>query len=297
MKKFIYIVIAVILSFNLAYSQEEQEKPKVKDKPVIEPFGSGYLIDNQTSQMPAKKTLEMVIQHRFGTVKNGISDFYGIYASANTSMGVNYSILDNLLVGYSLTRTNMYSEFSVKWNVLRQTRKDKIPVFVTLFGDMAINGQNESVFYSNSDTSSYKFKDRFSYFSQLIVGRKFNDWLSLQVHTSFTHYNKVAEGKDHDVVGFGFNGRIKFSPQTSFIFQYDIPLKIKSISENNNFDNFALPNLGFGVDISTSTHAFQIFITTASGIVPQQNYEYNYNDWKQISNWLVGFNITRLWGF
>lgn len=298
MKKLIYIIAAVILSINFAYTQDEQEEKKVKDRPVREPFGSGLLIDNQTCQMAPKKTLEMIIQHRFGTIQNGFTDFFGIYSTANTRMGFNYSILDNLLVGYGLTRTNMYSDFSVKYNVLQQTRKDKIPVFVTLYGNWAIDGNPKSDFYSLEDESTYKAKDRFSYFSQLIVGRKFNDWLSLQIHTSFTHYNKVNAGKDHDVIGFGFNGRIKFSPQSSLTFQYDMPLKIKGIQENQNFDQHALPNFGFGYEVATSTHAFQIFITTANGIVPQHIYMYNYNDWTHgVTGLLVGFNITRLWGF
>jgi len=298
MKKLIYIIAAVILSINFAYSQDEQEEKKVKDRPVREPFGSGLLIDNQTSQMAPKKTLEMQIQHRFGTMQNGFTDLFGIYSTANTRIGFNYSILDNLLVGYGLTRTNMYSDFQVKWNVLQQTRKNTIPIFVTLYGNMAIDGRNESSFYSLEDPSTYSFTNRFSYFSQLILGRKFNDWLSLQIHTSFTHYNKVNAGKDHDVIGFGFDGRIKFSPQSAFTFQYDMPLKIKGISENQNFDQAALPNFGIGYEVATSTHAFQIFITTASGIIPQHVYMYNYNDWTHgVTGLLFGFNITRLWEF
>jgi len=298
MKKLIYLILTLIVSINFAYTQDEQEEKKVKDRPVREPFGSGYLIDNQTCQIAPKKTLEMIIQHRFGTLENGTTDFFGIYSTANTRMGFNYSILDNLLVGYGLTRTNMYSDFSVKWNVLQQTRKNKMPLFVTLYADMAIDGRNESAFYSLEDPSTYKFTDRFSYFTQLILSRKFNDWFSLQIHTSYTHYNKVNEGKDHDVIGVGFDGRIKFSPQSSFTFQYDIPLKIKGISENSNFDQAALPNFGFGYEVATSTHAFQVFITTANGIIPQHIYMYNYNDWTHgVTGLLVGFNITRLWGF
>lgn len=297
MKKYI-LIIAVLMAVNLSFAQEEQEKTKTKDRPVREPFGSGLLIDNQTSQMPPAKTLEMQIQHRFGTMQNGFTDLFGIYAQANTRMGFNYSIRDNLLVGYGLTRTNMYSDFQVKWNVLQQTRKDQIPVFVTLYGNLAIDGRNESVFYSKGDESTYSFTNRFAYFSQLIVGRKFNDWFSLQLHTSFTHYNKVNEGKDHDVIGFGFNGRLKFSPQSSFTFQYDMPLKIKGIQENQNFDQHALPNFGIGYEVATSTHAFQIFITTSNGIIPQHIYMYNYNDWTHgVTGLLFGFNITRLWEF
>lgn len=308
MKKFVTLVFAVLLSLGYAYSQEE-EKPKAKDKPVSEPFGSGVLIDNQTSQMPVAKTLEMFIQHRFGTMANGIKDIYGIYSSANIRMGFNYSLRDNLLVGYGLTRTNMYSDFQVKWNVLQQTRKNTIPVFVTLYGNMAIDGRNKSVFEGAGEDSTYSFNNRLAYIGQLIVGRKFCDWFSFQAAISFTHFNKVNEIKDHDVVGLGFTGRIKFSPQSAILFQYDMPLKIKSISEHIGFEKPSLPNFGIGYEVATATHAFQIFIATASGIVPQHVYMYNDNtldnsngsadnDWTHgVSALRFGFTITRLWGF
>jgi hypothetical protein len=298
MKKLLYLIVLLVIGFTSVYSQEQEEPKKDVDKPVYEPFGSGLLIDDQTSQMPAAKTLELLIQHRFGTMENNFTDLFGIYASANIRMGLNYSIRDNLMVGYGLTRKNMYNDFQVKWNVFRQTRKNTVPVFVTLYGNMAIDGRNEEVFYSAGEDSVYSFSNRLSYFGQLIIGRKFNDWLSLQAHTSFTHYNKVTEEKDHDVIGIGFNGRVKFSPQSAIIFQYDIPLKIKSISEHSSFNNFAKPNLAFGYEVCTSTHAFQIFVTTASGIIPQDAYMYNYNDWTLgVTDLMFGFTITRLWGF
>ena len=143
----------------------------------------------------------------------------------------------------------------------------------------------------------YKFTNRFSYFSQLIIGRKFCDWFSFQATGSFTHYNSVDSTMNHDVVGVGFNGRVKFSPQSSFIFQYDIPLYIKSISEQLNY-KAAKPNFGIGYEVSTSTHAFQIFISTADGILQQDNYLYNTNDVANgFSDLMIGFTITRLWSF
>lgn len=298
MKNSIYTIVALILSISIAYAQEEEGKTKVKDKPITEPFASGLLIDNQTCQMPPAKTLEMIIQHRFGTMDNGLEDLYGIYASANVRMGFNYSIFDNLMVGYGLTRKNMYSDFQVKWNALQQTRQNSIPVFVTLYGNMAIDGRNNTAFEGFGEDSAYTFTNRLAYFSQLIVGRKFNDMFSLQAHACYTHYNKVAEEKDHDVIGIGLNGRIKFTPQSAFIFQYDLPLKIKSFSEQTNFDKFALPNLGLGYEVATSTHAFQVYVTTAAGILPQDIYVYNYNDWtKGVTDLMIGFTITRLWSF
>jgi len=140
MKK--YIIGSLILLFGLTTAMAQDTEPvKKKDKPVRSPFESGILIDNQTSVIPTAKTLEMLIQHRFGKMGNGISDFWGIYgAGTNIRMGFNYSILDNLMVGIGLTKKNMYTDMQVKWNILQQTRENTIPIAVTVYGNMAIDG-------------------------------------------------------------------------------------------------------------------------------------------------------------
>ena len=292
MKKYIIGLTALFVCISFANAQDAAPEKK-KDKPVRSPFESGILIDNQTSVIPTAKTLEMLIQHRFATMENGLSDFWGIYGlGTNIRMGFNYSILDNLMVGVGLTKKNMYTDLQVKWNVLQQTRNNTIPVAVTIYGNMAIDGRNDKVFGVD-----YKFTNRFSYFSQVIVGRKFCDWFTFQATGSFTHYNSVDSTMNHDVVGVGFNGRVKFSPQSAFIFQYDIPLKIQSISEQRDFE-VAKPNFGIGYEVSTSTHAFQVFISTADGILQQDNYMYNTNDVANgFSDLMIGFTITRLWSF
>jgi len=306
MKKYIILIVAALLIVNYSYSQGDDATPKkkVKDRPVTEMFGSSLLIDDQTSVIPAKKTLEMQIQHRFGLIKeNGISDLFGIYApSANTRMGLNFSILDNLMVGYGITRKNMYSDFQVKWNILQQTRKNTMPITLTLYANWAIDGQNSDVYKTVTEDSTYKFSNRFSYFTQIGVSRKFTDWFSLQANGNYTHYNTVpadtanVRGMNHDVFGFSVMARFKFSNQTSFIISYDQPLVIGSIDENTTTTFHSQPNFSFGFDIATATHAFQIFFTTSNGIIPQEIYMWNDSKWTA-GDWRIGFNITRLWGF
>jgi hypothetical protein len=293
MKYKLIILFAILLGGSFGFSQEEAPAVE-KDKPVRSPFESGILIDNQTSVIPTKGTLEMLIQHRFGKMNNGISDVWGIYSpGANIRMGFNYSILDNLMVSYGLTKKNMYSDFAVKWNILEQTRKNTVPLAVTFYGNTAIEGRPDQAYGEN-----YKFSNRFSYFGQIIIGRKVSSWLSLQATASFTHYNKVAAHLDHDKIGVGFNGRAKFSPQSAFIFQFDAPLKIDAISEQPSFIDHPWPNLAFGYEVSTSTHAFQIYVTTADGILAQDIYMYNQNDFRDGTRGLMfGFTITRLWSF
>ena len=291
MKKKLFTILCFLTIAAILFAQEETTEKK-KEKPVSAPFESELLIDNQTGVVPDKNTLGFIIQHRFGMLGNGFSDLFGIYApGANIRLSLDYSILNKLQVGYGLTKKNMYSDFYAKYALLQQTRSGSMPVAVTLYGVTAIDGRNEEVFCLN-----YKFTNRLSYFGQVIVGRRFSNWLSLQVTASYTHFNKVPKERDHDKFGVGFNGRVKVSPLSSIIFQYDIPLNILAFSEHTEFINPPKPNLGFGYEISTGMHAFQLYVTTATGILPQDIYLFNQNDFTK-GDLMFGFTITRLWGF
>lgn len=297
MRKIILIISLALLS-PFSFGQEQEEEPQ-KDKPIRPPFESGILIDNQTTVVPIKGTFESHIQHRFGLIdQNGLSDLYGIYAAeANSRLGFNFSITDDIMIGYGITRLNMYSDFQIKWNLLTQTRKDVIPLSISLYGNMAIDGRNESEFVPD-----YKFVDRLSYFSQIIVGRKFSEAFSIELNASFTHYNSVPaleaniSGFEHDVIGIGGHFRFKFSPQSSVLIMYSTPLDIKSMHENTTVLNEWYSNFGIGYEVSTSTHAFQIFLSTSNSIVPQHIYMYNTKGENEIP-FRFGFNMTRLWNF
>lgn len=288
MQKGIFVIGILMAVCQLLVAQEE-EPPK--DLPVRSPFASGVLIDNQTTVIPTPKTLEYYIQHKFGTVNNGLSDLFGIYSSANVRMALSYVLMKNLQLGYGLSRHNMYSDFSVKYTLLEQTRRNTVPVAVGIYANMAIDGRHKDAFGKH-----YDFTSRFSYFSQLIIGRKFNEWLSVQGNVSFTHFNITEDLIDHDKISVGLNGRVNISPQSSILWQFDAPLKIKEISEYTAFHNPAKPNLGLGWEIRTSTHAFHIYLSSTDGMIPQYNALYNQNDFTN-GDIMFGFTITRLWSF
>ncbi len=300
MKKQLIFLLIAIFSIGVVIGQGDESKPeKKKERPVRSMFESSILIDDQTTIIPVKNTLVMHIQHRFGLIKtNGASDLFGIYAaSANTRMGLNYSILDNLSVGYGITRKNMYNDFQVKWAFLKQTRSGSVPLNLAVYANMAIDGRKESTFGDD-----YEFANRLSYFTQLIAGRKFNEWFSMELSVSYTHYNAVptetinVKGYEHSVFGAGGHMRFKFSPQSSILLMYSSPIFIEGMAQNTEVMNTWSPNFGLAYEVATSTHAFQIFVTTANGIVPQDIYMYNTSELGN-SEIRFGFNITRLWGF
>jgi len=312
MKRILLVIIPCLLVFTNLWAQDEtSDQIKVKDEPVGAAFENSTLIDAQTSVIPDAKSLEFTIQHKFGSTENGIEDLFGIMApGATVRLGLNYVPVKDLQIGIG-TRSGLYTDLNAKWTIFKQTQNSKMPFFVTVYGNVAADCQPASLIGSRlnnygapADTFGVTFNHRLSYFTQLIIGRKFSDRISLQTGVSFSHANLVDQYHDHDRVGLHLSGRVKFSPQSSLIFTYDAPLKIADISEqhpNWNAENAPgwdgpynpKPSLKFGVEVSTFTHAFQIYMGNASGILPQFDMMNNTND--LFDGLAFGFTITRLW--
>lgn len=292
MKYLIHILIFALVSFagSAVYAQDEGEEVQKENVPIRPMFESAYLIDNQSVLVYPEKTLEFVMQHRFGLMDNGISDIYGLFGPANIRLGLTYVPIKNLAVGFGTSKNKKYQDFNLKYAIVQQTRSGSIPVSVTYFGDMAIDSRSGSTFLNSTD--------RFSYFHQVIIARKVTPSISLQLAPSYSHFNSVEafvenesiKGKmNNDHIALGVSGRIKLTDQGSLIFDYNQPI-------TEHFTNNPHPNLSLGFEVSTSSHAFQVFFGNYWGIVPQENNVFNTNDFEN-GDFLIGFNITRLWSF
>ncbi|HAZ03343.1 MAG TPA: hypothetical protein DCY97_14410 [Marinilabiliales bacterium] len=286
MKKAVFSLCILAATITSLVAQEEQSV----DKPVVEPFASGYLIDNQTTLIPYPKTLEFVIQHKFGTLENGKSDIWGIYNSANVRLALNYVIIKNLQVGYGLTKSDMVHDFSAIWTFFEQTRKNTIPLSMAVYANMGISGVEDDLYGDN-----YEFTNRFSYFSQLIVSRKFTDRITLQAGTSFTHFNQADTSDfDFDRIGLHLNGRIKVTEQGSVVFNFDQPLKALQLTKHEDIS--LKPNVAIGYEIATVSHAFQIYMGYSKEILPQYYMMRERKDF-EFEQFNIGFTITRLSNF
>ena len=100
----LWILAGLLCSSFLLSGQEETKRPP---RPVDDMFESIWLGDNQTALVPFKGTLEMDMLHRFGTVKNGYDDFWGLYASSNIRIGFNYvAIFKKVQLAFGLDDKN-----------------------------------------------------------------------------------------------------------------------------------------------------------------------------------------------
>lgn len=257
--------------------------------PVRNPWATGILIDNQTTESQNAGVLEFTIHHRFAEIKD-MKDILGIYGASNIRLGLSYGITDKISVGFGTEKYNKMQEFTGKYRILSQSRDGKMPVSLTYFGNIVIDAGAEENFGLD-----YNFTDRLSFFNQLIVGRKLTNALSVQAAVSLSHYNIVKDvvndpnGKPigkwkNDYLGVMAGGRYKFYNNMSAIVEYHQPFAINEVWENQSEPK---PNIGFGLEIGTSTHAFQIFAANYEDIVAQENYAHNLNE-----KWRFGFNIV-----
>lgn len=272
----------LMMTANVFAQDEKTEGDKGKDnKPVRSPFESVFLIDGQTIIVPTKGTFEFDIQHRFGTVKNGISDLFGIYAPSNIRIGFTYTPIENLSIGFGTTKNDKLQDFNIKYAILKQTRSWSVPVGITYYGNAVVD-TGEDDHYDNK-------LQRWSYYHELMIASKITSDLTLQVSPSYAHYNGADSLYSNDVFSVALRGRYKLTPVLSLISGIDYQLTGHEAIELS-------PNVSFGLEIATSGHAFQIFAGNFQSIVPQKNIAFNQNDFGK-GDILIGFNITRLWNF
>ena len=267
---------------------EKKATEKKADKPVRNPWEAGMLIETQTDLVWAPKTLEFVIQHRFGELNSGTFDLAGLYAPSNIRIALNYGLFKNAQIGMGTTKDNKLQDLNWKYKILTQTKSGSMPIAVTYYGNVEYDARDKENFGAEAE---YKGSFRMSYFNQLIISRKFSKKVTAQITGSYAHYNLVdsvfTPDLKHDNFAIGVAGRVKISRQTSIIIEYDVPLTTP---------DYIKPNYSIGVEMATSSHAFHIFITTYDGISPQRNLTYNTNDFFK-GDILIGFNITRNWNF
>ena len=285
---------------------EEEAAPKVK--PVKNTFNSVWIIDNQTVMVPVKGTFEMDIMHRFGVIDKGYDDFWGFFAPSNIRLGFSYVPIKNLNVGLGITKSNMLWDANVKYAIITQT-PTKYPVSVTYYGNVAWDTRKDE------DESIFRYyTDRFSFFNQLIIARKVTDKFSVQVAPSHSHQNwvygyykpvdsvtkEIAKEMKHDHFAVALSARYQLTPVTAVLVNYDQPITRHDTNNPN-------PNISFGLEFSTSSHSFQVFMGNYFFLSPQRNNLFNHNSpfaYDDVNGnkvkggkFLIGFNITRLWNY
>jgi len=198
MKKSILFLLLTGFVFSYTFAQDEATKEPESFK--VTAFESNYQVDDQTTVVYDKKTLGIAIQHKFGTIDNGVSDLFGIYgAGRNIRLAMEYVPFKNLQIGAGISKVNMITDLNAKYSILQQTSDNKMPVGLAIYGVIGMDGRGAQNFETGKvvDTKGETmpvdivFTDKISYFSQVIVSRKFTEWLSYTLDLYKTEIYRV----------------------------------------------------------------------------------------------------------
>lgn len=285
MKKIYAFFLVALFAAPALHAQDTDLLKDVTEAPkkeyVENSFKSTRVIMSQSVEMLRPGVLDFRILHRFGNVNQGIKEFFGM-DQATIRLGFDYGLSKNLTIGIGRGSYRKELDGFLKWRVVQQaTGSGAAPVSVVLVGGTTVIGAPWSV-----SNEKYRFGHRVGYFSQVLVGRKFSEVLTLQLMPTWLHRNLVpTSADDNDLLAAGFGGRLKVSKRTS------INLDYYYVANRNKARGLHNP-LSVGVDIETGGHVFQLHLTNAVGMNERVFLAETTNNWGK-GDIQIGFNISR----
>lgn len=278
------LIIVLLMAPSLGFSQDNLLKQldtvSIQNDYEIAAFKGLKIVNFETTKMVPKRRMYFVVSHRFGTIKSGIKEFFGL-DQAVTRLNFVYGITDGVNLGLSRSSFEKTYESSLKFRLLRQSEKGS-PFTIVSFNTILLNGALD-----NNNLPGLEFEHRLSYATQVLISRKMSKKLSLEVVPTFFHDNLVnMVEQDNSQYAVGFGGRYKLSNRLSLNADYGVHFNRVS---NSPFKN----PLSVGIDIETGGHVFQLHFTNAQPMNINSFLNQATGDWGKADIYF-GFNLLRI---
>src|SRR5690349_20830671 len=144
-------------------------------------FKGPRLVNLHTVETIGEKTLEFRIAHRFGDISSGVENLWGLDGGATIQFHFDYGVTDRLTIG--IGRASHYKMYDalLKYNLLKQTTDNHIPVSITALGSMNVFSGTDPNLEATGIDHYQIFSNRVAYLTQISIARKFNSKLSVQI--------------------------------------------------------------------------------------------------------------------
>jgi hypothetical protein len=288
MKK-IFVISALLLITTGIFAQDDlmnllDQDNKATTNFTTATFKSTRIMNGHSIERMVPGQLDFRISHRFGRVNSGAYELFGL-DQANIHFGLEYGIFKWLMLGVGRGTYEKTFDGFAKVSLLRQsTGAVNMPVSVSLFSSAAL----KTMKWPDQTRTNY-FSSRMSYTAQVLVARKINQGLSLQVAPTFVHRNLVATELDpNDLYAVGAGGRVKLSKRISVNAEYYLVANPKKYMSQTVYNP-----LSVGVDIETGGHVFQLILTNSVAMIEKGFVGETTGSWGK-GDVHIGFNISRV---
>ena len=224
-------------------------------------FKGTKIVNGQSVEISSPGELQFLIQHRFGPLNSGFYNLYGL-DYAQVRFGLEYGIRKGISLGLGRSSTSKTVDFNLKARLFRQSKGSKVFPITAAFNSAIYFQQYTEI---ESNLSSFIFTDQLIFSNQMLLARKINRNLSLQLTPTYLHYNAVENYNHnghihkgyHDSFSLGIGGRQKITKRISLNAETFIQLLNK---QNNNV-------ISFGFDIETGGHVFQLHLSNSPAMI------------------------------
>ena len=245
-------------------------------------FKTNRVINQHSIVNTYRGVLDVKIGHRFGFINGGIRTFFGL-DNATVRLGADYGLTDHLQMGLGRSSFQKTVDGYAKYRLLRQsTGAREMPLTLSLFTAAAIRTDPWEI-----NGAEVPVQSRLNYTFQLIAGRKFSDFFSLQLSPTLVHRNLVPNDEiAHDVIALGSGARFRLSRRVTLNLEYHyvFPDQLEE-----GFRNSA----SVGLDIETGGHVFQLHFTNSTAMIEHGFITQTTGDWAG-GGVHFGFNIARV---
>jgi hypothetical protein len=284
MNKILFVLISILFSTNYLSAQNDLDDLFGEEETInytFATFKATRIILGQSVEQPSSGNLIFDIQHQFGAVNSGYKEFFGL-DQAVTRLGFAYGVKPWLTFGIGRTAFQKTVDGSMKIRFLRQSSgKRNMPFTLSYFGNIGMDGLDYS-----TRPIAYYFTHRLSFVNQILIARKFNSSVSIQLMPTIIHRNLVERIIDeNDVYALGAGGRFKLSQRISMNLEYFLVLSSQTAADFHN-------SLNVSFDIETGGHVFQLYFSNSNGMLEQQFIPATQGNWFA-GDIHFGFNISR----
>ncbi len=285
MKKILYLVMLLGMPF-MVFSQDDllDAIDKTDSTALVDAAFKGLKIVNfESTKLVNEKEFYFIVSHRFGSIKNGLDDFFGL-DFANTRLHFIYGFSDGFNLSIARSSFNKTYDVSGKYRFVQQN--EKFPVTVVGYSQIAFNTLLDEPVLQQEVTMG----DRVSFTQQVLISRKLSEDISVQIMPTYFYEGYVDYApQDNSQLALGLGGRVKLSQRLSLNLDYGWHL--------NRADGSPFVNpLSIGVDIETGGHVFQLHFTNAQPTFESGFLGNAVGDWGD-GNIYFGFNLSRVFNF
>ncbi len=283
------LLFTLFLLFNFFYIYS-QDKSKV----VYRTFKDSRVISVQSAEtLPARK-MDFRVSHRFGDLagsNGGWQTFYGLEDASDVLIGIDYGFTDRLTIGLNRTKgagplTQLLNGIA-KYKIVGQGIESGAPITFTLLGGVSLSTARK-IDDLELLRSFPKTAHRFIYNIQGLIARRFSERFSMQISPGYIHRNFVKEEDENGLFNLGFAARFQLTKVFGLLVDTTIPFSSLRTTDRDYY----LP-LGFGLEIDTGGHVFQINLTNTTGLAATDYIPNTRSNWAD-GEFRLGFTISRL---